>query len=148
MSKNNELAQDYFDRHPASTECFITSDGRVFHQPGTAAGYATSLKDDTVDEFSNNVKNIKVKGAKVVAELTEEEIAAKEAEEKAAQEKADAKLAEDKAAAEKLLKEFNPETVKYPEAKALFIALGLTAESLKGEAINAALLEAQSKITE
>jgi ABC-type proline/glycine betaine transport system ATPase subunit len=134
MSKNKELANDYFDRHPASTECHITSDGRVFHQLGTAQGYAASLKDDTVEKFTKDVKNIEVKDAKVVSELTEEEIAA--AEQAAAE------------ANNEALKAFNPETTPYADAKALVKALGLTSPSQKGEDINATLLEAQSKITE
>lgn len=51
MSKNKELAQDYFARH-ANDECFITSDGRVFHSKGTADSYASSLKDNKVETYT------------------------------------------------------------------------------------------------
>lgn len=54
MSKNLELAQDYFDRHATSNECFITSDGRVFHTPGTAEGFATTLQDNKVEKFTRD----------------------------------------------------------------------------------------------
>ena len=50
MSK--EKAVDYFDRHPSSTECHITSDGRVFHTIGPAQGFASGLKDDKVESFT------------------------------------------------------------------------------------------------
>lgn len=49
MSK--EKAVDYFDRHPSSNECHITSDGRVFHSAGTAQGFAESLKDNKVTSY-------------------------------------------------------------------------------------------------
>lgn len=49
MSK--EKAVDYFDRHPSSNECHITSDGRVFHSSGTAQGFAESLKDNKVTSY-------------------------------------------------------------------------------------------------
>lgn len=49
MSK--EKAVDYFDRHPSSNECHITSDERVFHSAGTAQGFAESLKDNKVTSY-------------------------------------------------------------------------------------------------
>ncbi|PXY44522.1 hypothetical protein [Flavobacterium hydrophilum] len=45
---SNEKAVDYFDRHPSSNECHITSDNRVFHTKGTADGHAGGLKDNEV----------------------------------------------------------------------------------------------------
>lgn len=57
MSKLKELAKDYFDRHSGSKECFITADGRVFHQHGTASGYAAALKDNTVEKFTRDGKD-------------------------------------------------------------------------------------------
>ncbi|MDA6072083.1 hypothetical protein NJT12_20870 [Flavobacterium sp. AC] len=46
---SNEKAVDYFDRHPSSNECHITSDERVFHTKGTADGHANVLKDTKVN---------------------------------------------------------------------------------------------------
>lgn len=115
MSKNKELSQDYFDRHPSSDACHITSDGRVFHSVGTANGYATALEDNKVDSFtrdSKKVEDIEVEGA--------------------TEEKALITLAD-----------FNAETTSYEQGKALFAELGLTAESNKKVAIFAALTAAQ-----
>jgi hypothetical protein len=61
---NQELAQDYFDRHPSNDKCFITSDGRVFHQEGTAKGYAGALENPEVEKFERTP---------AVTEPTEEE---------------------------------------------------------------------------
>ena len=115
MSKNKELSEDYFDRHPQSDECHITSDGRVFHNVGTAQSYAVALKDDTVDSFTRKgkkVEDIDVTGAKdETGKIT--------------------------------LADFNPETTKYAEAKGLLADLGLTAASQKQVDIFAALTAAQ-----
>lgn len=46
---SNENVVDYFDRHPANNECHVTSDQRIFHTKGTAAGHANSLKDSKVN---------------------------------------------------------------------------------------------------
>jgi hypothetical protein len=56
MADLNKLAADYFERHKDSNECHITSDGRVFHQPGTAHGYASALKDNKVEKFTRDGK--------------------------------------------------------------------------------------------
>jgi hypothetical protein len=116
---NQELAQDYFDRHPSNDVCFITSDGRVFHQEGTAKGYAGALEKFEVEKFER-------KTADAVLEVVEEE-------EK--QEPIDVKA---------LLEGFNPETTTYDEAKALFTQLELTAPSKKKEDIFNALAEAKA----
>jgi hypothetical protein len=114
MSKNKELSQDYFDRHPSSDSCHITSDGRVFHNVGTAKGYATALKDDTVESFSRTkkVEDIDVEGATDAQETIS-------------------------------LADFNPETTKYADAKALLKKLELTAKSQNKEDVFAALTAAQ-----
>lgn len=118
MDNNQDLANDYFERHPSSSECFITSDGRVFHQTGTAQSYATALEDSKVETFKKAVEKIEVVGSEEV--------------------KGDVIT----------LATFDPETTKYPEAKALLAELGLTAASLKKDDIFAALIEAKSKIQE
>lgn len=48
------LAKDYFERHKSSKECFVTSDGRVFHSRGAAESFAGSLKDQKVDKFTSD----------------------------------------------------------------------------------------------
>lgn len=55
MKKFKEKAQDYFDRHPSSNECHITSDGRVFHAKGTAQGFAGTLEDQEIESYSRTV---------------------------------------------------------------------------------------------
>ena len=50
MLNNKEKAADYFKRHDG-TECYITSDGRVFHSIGVAESYAVALKDSNVESF-------------------------------------------------------------------------------------------------
>ena len=118
MADLQELANDYFDRHPSNNECFITSDGRVFHQNGAAAGYATALKDDEVKKFERTP---------AVAEPTEEE-------------------EEDDNANVLTLATFNAETADYKEALALAKSLELTLASNKKDDVFAALLEAQKNI--
>lgn len=51
MKKHTEKAIDYFNRHQRN-ECFITSDGRVFHQEGTANSFAVTLKDRAVEHYT------------------------------------------------------------------------------------------------
>lgn len=124
MSK--EKAVDYFDRHSSSTECHITSDGRVFHTIGAAQGFASGLKDDTVDSFTRaeiEVDNIPVVGSQ---ELTPEG---------SAPENLDAKLLA-----------FDTTTANYPEIIALTKELKLAADSNKKEHLVAAILAAQESL--
>lgn len=55
MKKFTETAQDYFDRHPLSNECHITSDDRVFHTKGSAQGFAGTLDNQEIESFSRKV---------------------------------------------------------------------------------------------
>lgn len=50
--KHTALAQDYFERHTTSNECFITSDERIFHAKSTADNFANDLEDKTVESFT------------------------------------------------------------------------------------------------
>lgn len=43
MKKHKEKAIDYFNRHHRN-ECYITSDGRVFHKEGSANSFAITLE--------------------------------------------------------------------------------------------------------
>lgn len=55
MKKYTEKAQDYFERHPSSSDCHITSDGRVFHTLGSAQGFAGTLDDQTIESYKISV---------------------------------------------------------------------------------------------
>lgn len=115
MSKNKELSQDYFDRHPSSDACHITSDGRVFHNVGTADGYATALKDNKVETFtrdSKKVADIDVNGA---SDETKK-IAAPKVPVKPAAAKAPAKAAAKKAAVNPVAPKPEAQTTAAPEA--------------------------------
>jgi hypothetical protein len=118
MSKNKELAQDYFDRHQSSEECHITSDGRVFHNIGHAQSFAQALEDTDVESF---------KKAQFTKEATAKEPKVFTAED---------------------LKDFDPEKTSYDDAKELVTVLGLTPASNKKVDYFACLIEAKSKIQE
>lgn len=64
MKKFTEKAQDYFERHPSSEECHITSDGRVFHTKGSALGFAGTLDNQDVESYTR-------KGLEKETDLTE-----------------------------------------------------------------------------
>ena len=55
---SQEKAVDYFDRHPSSNECHITSDGRVFHTIGSAQGFAQALPDNKVESFTRETPQV------------------------------------------------------------------------------------------
>ena len=111
MSK--ELAADYFSRHGSSNECYITSDGRVFHTKGAADSFANGLKDTKVESYTRDGKTVETAG-----EDTGEE---------------------GKVLAIETLKTFDASTAKYAELKALVKALGLEVENQKETTLVAAL---------
>ncbi|SIT25613.1 hypothetical protein SAMN05421786_11539 [Chryseobacterium ureilyticum] len=55
MKKFKERAIDYFNRHPESNECHITSDSRVFHTIGSAQGMAGTLDDQKIESYLRKV---------------------------------------------------------------------------------------------
>lgn len=55
MQKFTDKAKDYFERHPVSEECHITSDGRVFHTKGSAQGFAGTLDDQAIESYQRKV---------------------------------------------------------------------------------------------
>lgn len=55
MKKYTEKAQDYFERHPSSNDCHITSDGRVFHTLGAAQGFAGTLDNQEIESYKRSV---------------------------------------------------------------------------------------------
>lgn len=110
MSK--ELVVDYFDRH-TNDECFITSDGRVFHTKGTADGHANTLKDNNVESHKRNIPAVDSDGSDDSDTLKIEAVEA--------------------------LKTFDTSTATYPEIKALANTLGLESASQKKDDLVAAL---------
>lgn len=119
MSK--EKAVDYFDRHPSSNECHITSDGRVFHTIGAAQGFASGLKDDKVDSFTREalaVDNILVVDSE---EVTGEDLDAK-------------------------LLAFDTTTASYAEIVAFVKEMKLAADSNKKEDLVVAIVAAQESL--
>lgn len=74
MKKHTQKAIDYFKRHKGK-ECFITSDGRVFHNKGTAESFAITLKDRTIEHFSkNDVEHLENESKANSIEVSEEKI--------------------------------------------------------------------------
>lgn len=116
MSK--ELAADYFSRHN-SKECFITSDGRVFHDIGSAQSFASSLEDQTVREHKRPVEAIEVNEAEVVNDFTTED-----------------------------LKAFDANSTSYNDALLLAKGLNIELASNKKEDVFAALEAEKAKIQE
>lgn len=113
MSK--ELAADYFSRHLSSKECYVTSDGRVFHSKGTAEGFANSLKDNKVLSYKRS-----------------------EFEESKEEDGTDTDT-ESKTQALELLKSFDASTATYPEIKALVKMLGIEPATQKQPDLLAAI---------
>ena len=72
MKKYTEKARDYFERHQRN-ECFITSDGRVFHDAGSAQGFAGTLENNEVESYQRK----EVINAKAQNQETEEKGAEK-----------------------------------------------------------------------
>ncbi|WP_306353705.1 hypothetical protein [Flavobacterium sp. '19STA2R22 D10 B1'] len=120
MSQFQEKAQDYFLRHQLNLECFITSDGRVFHAKGSADSFAALLEDNTVESFKKDSVN----------------------------KSTDQNTKKDKLYTLEDLKTFSLDTAKYNEAKALIDGLGLKAASQKKEDIFELIKEEQSKLIE
>lgn len=64
MKKFTEKAQDYFDRHPMSEECHITSDERVFHTLGSAQSMAGTLDNQDIESYKRTVLEKELKADK------------------------------------------------------------------------------------
>lgn len=129
-----ELAVDYFDRHPSSNECHITSDGRVFHTIGSAQGFASALKNNTIESFKReeiDVKNIDVNDPNHVTGDTGNGGTGDD---------------DEKAQAIEALRNFDASKAEYPEIKALVKALGLGTPTLKQPDLLAALEIAKANL--
>ena len=133
MDKKRELAVDYFQRHPLSQECHVTSDNRVFHTKGSADSFAGSLKDNAVTPFKRTEvlqspttapdQSGASSGTPDKVEKTAEELAIE-------------------------LGAFNRESADYDDAKALAFALKLQPASRKKDDIYAALEAEQKRIAD
>ena len=122
MSKNLELAKDYFERHEISDECYVTADGRVFHNSGSAISFAETLSDKEVERFT------RVQVEKQSEPLVDDFQKFKEAVIK--------------------LNAFDTETATYEDAKALVKELGLETATQSKVDLFAAIVSEQNKIKE
>lgn len=114
MSKDK--AADYFGRHK-NDECHITSDGRVFHTIGSAQSFASGLKDATIESFKRA-----------------------EFEKKTSEDSQDDSSDEGtKVLVLETLKNFDPATATYDDAKVLVYSLALETQSKKKEDLFAAI---------
>lgn len=130
---NKQLAKDYFERH-TSDECFITSDGRVFHNSGAATGYASLLKDNEVEKFH------RTDFAKAKAKAKDE---TGDSDDESSAESAAAKRAE----AIEALKAFDAEKPNaHLTGKAILQKLGITLESWTKDAVVAAIEAEKAKL--
>ncbi|WP_102980121.1 hypothetical protein [Chryseobacterium scophthalmum] len=124
MKKFTEKAQDYFDRHPSSEECHITSDGRVFHIKGGAQGFAGTLDNQDIESYSRKVLE----------------------KEKSLEQEID--LGDNKEAKIKELNALELVTANYNEMKVLVKYFDLKVENQKAETLIAALTEFKTTLNE
>ncbi|MCU7615660.1 hypothetical protein NZ698_00500 [Chryseobacterium sp. PBS4-4] len=156
MKKFTESAQDYFDRHPSSNECHITSDGRVFHEKGNATSFANTLDNQDIESFSRkvlekekslseeivNVKNDKVLEVTINTLIpTKEQVAeqVKQVLENGAADR-EAKIKE--------LEALELVTANYNEMKALVKFFDLKVENQKAETLITALTEFKNTLNQ
>lgn len=122
MKKHTEKALDYFNRHQ-NNECFITSDGRVFHNSGSARSFATTLENDEVEHYTR--KEVEQINAQGIDELSQGH-------------------STDDKEAELLALELIPKN--YQKMLSLVKHFGLTPEGNKAENLIAVLTEYKSKL--
>ncbi|WP_234111677.1 hypothetical protein [Chryseobacterium sp. R2A-55] len=144
MKNFTEQAQDYFERHPSSEECHITSDGRVFHNNGGAQGFAGTLNDQTIESYNRKVFFAQ-KNTDDEAELAKLE-AEKKAKEDAEAEKIAKENAEFLAEKTKLLQETDIEKAEYATLKDLAKAFEVKTEDQKAETLKTALIEFKNNL--
>lgn len=129
MKKFKERAQDYFERHPLSDECHITSDERVFHTLGSAQSFAGTLDDQEIESYKRKVleKEVDIEtDAQSGTEPSDAEILAKTA----------------------LLQNSDLEKLDYNELKSLAKFFEIEAENQKGPTLIAALNEFKSTLNQ
>lgn len=142
------MSKEVFEQHPDLEKVYCTSDGTPFYQENDAKNHAKKLDVKTVETVYNE-NLLEVIGEEDLSD-SDKEMAEFEAAEKvkADQEAADEKEAAEKAELAKSLADFDPETVKYPEALKLFKALGLEAENEKKDTIYPLLVAAKASVQE
>lgn len=152
MKKHKLKAIDYFKRHH-SKECFITSDGRVFHNSGAARSFATSLKDDSIEHYTRAEVEADVKDTKnpqkvekpkeitppIVEEKKEGELNPEDTQQTEGQEDEKAKRTAELLALELTSKHYN-------EMMSLVAFFGLETKDKKTESLIEALTEYKSKL--
>lgn len=127
------MKHEIFEANPNLKEVHATSDGQCFYNDNDAKMHAKTLKDKSVELIVNP--------SLIDVEIEEEELDNEVDTETEAAEKAKAELV-------KSLADFDPETVKYPEALKLFKALGLEAENEKKDTIYPLLVAAKASAQE
>lgn len=131
------MSKEIFEQHPNLEKVYCTADGTPFYQENDAKNHAKTLKDKSVETVYNE-NLLEVIGEEDLSD-SDKEMAEFEAAEKEAAAKAE--LA-------KSLADFDPETIKYPEALKLFKALGLEAENEKKDTIYPLLAAAKASAQE
>ena len=126
------MKHEIFEANPNLKEVHATSDGQCFYNDNDAKMHAKTLKDKSVELIVN---------PSLIDVEIEEELDNDQDTETEAAEKAKAELV-------KSLADFDPETVKYPEALKLFKALGLEAENEKKDTIYPLLVAAKASAQE
>lgn len=154
MKKHTEKALDYFNRHQ-NNECFITSDGRVFHNSGSARSFATTLENDEVEHFTR-IEVEKAKRQKQKAESNEPKAKDDTTDEKVKEpkditekpEQGIDKLSKNNTTDEKVkeLLELELNSKNYQKMVSLVKHFGLTPENNKTENLIAVLTEYKSKL--
>ena len=142
------MSKEVFEQNPHLDKVYTTTDGECFYNENDAKNHAKNLEVKTVETVYNE-NFLEVVGAEELTEA-EKEMAEFEAAEKAKEEQEAKEAAEEQAKAElaKSLADFDPETVKYPEALKLFKALGLESDNEKKDTIYPLLAAAKASAQE
>lgn len=148
MSKFKEKAQDYFDRFTTSEECHISSDGRVFHNIGSAQSFASGLQDTTISTFKReidgSIKEIEVVAPELVEGVNTDDIITMAEVTAKADKKAEGTPAEGTNDANAKLLAFDTETASYADIKAIASEYKLPSVSLKQADLVAAIVAVQN----
>lgn len=149
MKKFTEKAQDYFDRHPSSDECHITSDGRVFHNKGGALGFAGTLDNQDIESYSRKVLE-KAQSVKSDSGSIDAMIEGSKLPEDLKKDVQDIIKTADEARAEKIaeLNALELDSSKYNEMKVLVKFFDLKVENQKAETLITALTEFKNSLNQ
>lgn len=141
---SQEKAVDYFDRHPSSNECHITSDGRVFHTIGSAQGFAQALPDNKVESFTRETPQAESKDVVDATEETGTDEGTEGGTEEGTEEGTEGE--EQMLDLDAKLLAFDTETATYPEIVVFVKELKLASDSNKKEDLAAAIVAAQATL--